>query len=196
MKKKTIILLVSVVVTVVLIAFFAVDYYIRDSESFYPEHFKVGKFVAVNNSGRYYWYDDENQCFTGEYTEVSFKAKGIIGTEYDNDKRYRVYGEIVYDGKELMDMGDYIIISTTAQGELCTIYFNMMITDTHLDGSGTDFIDNSCIFLLEEDYSKPLKIFSDLAGEESKIGYYGDDLEEAEASRKRESEIAAESSKN
>ena len=190
MKKKTIIILISIVVTVLLIAFFAVDYYIRNSESFYPEHFKVGKFVAVNNSGRYYWYDEENQCFTGEYTEVSFKAKGIIGNDSSGKGRYRVYGELIYGGKDVKREGDIIIISTAGNGKLGTIHYDMKITDTNLDGTGTEFIDNSCTFLLEKDFSKPIKIFSELAGEETKIGYYGNDLEEAEASRKRETEVA------
>lgn len=190
MKKKTFIILISVIVTVLLITFFAVDYYIRDSQNFYPEYFKVGKFVAVNDTGRYYWYDEENQCFTGEYTEVSFKAKGIIGSDSSGKGRYRVYGELIYDGKAVMKDGDLVVISTSANGELGTIHYDMMITDTQLDGTGTDFIDNDSTILLEKDFSKPIKIFLELAGEESKIGYYGNDLEEAKASRERENEIA------
>lgn len=183
MKKKTIIILVSVV-AVLLIAFFAVDYYIRDSESFYPEHFKVGKFVTVNNSGRYYWYDEDSQCFTGEYTEISFKAKGIIGTDYHSDKRYRVYGELIYDGNEMMEEGDLVLIGHMGPNLGCVTY-DMEIVNTHLDGTGTDFITNQCELIFNEDFSKPLVVLTIYAGEENKTGYHGANLEEAESNRQK-----------
>ena len=182
MKKKTIIILVSVV-AVLLIAFFAVDYYIRDSESFYPEQFKVGKFVTVNNSGRYYWYDEDSQCFTGEYTEISFKAKGIIGTDYHSDKRYRVYGELIYDGKNMLKEQDLVLLTQWASDEFFSITYDMSIINTHLDGSGTDFITNECKLVFEEDSGKPILMLTRFAGEEDRVGYYGENLEEAEAIR-------------
>ena len=194
MKKKTIAILVPFIVAVVAIACIAVIFYIRDSESFYPEYFKVGKFVAVNNTGKYYWYDEDNQCFTGEYTEVSFKAKGIIGTDYNSDKRYRLYGELIYDGKVMMTKErDFVFIGYRFYDGLGSISYEMNSTNTSLDGSGTEFIPNSCHILLEEDFSKPLAIFEVVDGEiRLEIGYYGDDLEEAEANMKRVNEIIVE----
>ena len=183
MKKKTIIILSSVVI-VLLITFFAVDYYIRDSENFYPEHFKVGNFVAVNNSGKYYWYDEDSQSFTGEYTEISFKAKGIIGTDYHSDKRYRVYGKLIYGGNDMLKEGDLVLIGRWGPNLGCVTY-DMEIIHTHLDGTGTDFITNQCEFIFSEDFNEPLMMLAIFADEESKVGYYGKDLEEAKANRQK-----------
>ena len=185
MKKKKIIILVSIIVFVITIACIVVDFYIRDSKSFYPDDFKVGDFVVVNSGGKYYWYDDEKQCFTGEYTEVSYKAKGVVGTEYHSDKRYRVYGEIIYDGKSLMEESNEVLLSYWGSNEYGVVTFVMNDINVNLDGSGMELTINQCELVFEEGFEKPILIYTDFADDEIKIGYFGENLEEAEANKQR-----------
>lgn len=198
-KKKTIIILVSV--AVVAIACFVVDFYIRNSESFYPEYFKVGKFVAVNNSGRYYWYDNDNQCFTGEYTEVSFKAKGIIDAEFKETRLKEqdngVQGGLICDGKEIVEDIRYVKIGDTLiNNGLDTIEYNRFVVNSHYNME-TNEVEvehslNAYFFGLAEDYSKQLAMYEMVDGETIRVAFYGNNLEEAEANRQRASKIVTE----
>lgn len=174
MKKKTIIFLS--ILAVLLIAIGAGTWYITQSEAFYPEHLKIGKFIAVNNTAKCYIYDAETDTFTGDYFTIELKAKGFAdkgGMRIGEDG----HGSLIYNDEEIVRDEMFVMFESYDEyGEIMFIASDVEFMD---DG---DFVKTGTTyeFQYSSDFSelKSVQIHQD--GEETMIGYVADSLEEAE----------------
>ncbi|MBP3677691.1 MAG: hypothetical protein J6I97_05025 [Agathobacter sp.] len=174
MKKKTI-TCISIVV-VLLIAIGVSAWYITKSEAFYPEHLKLGKFVAVNNAEKCYIYDEDADAFTGDYFTIQLKAKGFIdkgGMRIGEDGQ----GNLIYDDEKIARDEMFVMFGTLDEhGEIIFIANDVDIKeDGAFDKSNVTYT-----ALYSSDFSELKMVHIHQDGEEPVIGYVADSLEEAE----------------
>lgn len=178
MKKKTI-TCISIVV-VLLIAIGVSAWYITKSEAFYPEHLKLGKFVAVNNTEKCYIYDEETDAFTGDYFTIQLKAKGFIdkgGMRIGEDG----HGSLIYDDEKIARDEMFVMFGTF--GEYGKIIFVADDVDIMYDEDYNATFNVTGIsydFYYSSDFSDLKMVHIHQDGEEPVIGYVADNLEEAE----------------
>lgn len=181
MKKKTIICLS--ILAVLLIAIGAGTWYITQSEAFYPEHLKIGKFIAVNNTEKCYIYDAETDTFTGDYFTIELKAKGFedkggmrIGEDghgsliYNDEKIERNEMFVMFESYD--EFGKVMFIAE----DVDIIYDEDYNSTFNVEGATYDFYYSS-------DFSELKSVHIHQEGAETVIGYVAESLEEAEKLR-------------
>lgn len=174
MKKKTIICLS--ILAVLLIVISVGTWYITQSEAFYPEYLKIGKFIAVNNTEKCYIYDAETDTFTGDYFTIELKAKGFAdkgGMKIGEDG----HGRLIYNDEEIVRNEMFVMFES--YDEYGEVMFIASDVDFMEDG---DFITTGTTyeFQYSSDFSelKSVQIHQD--EENPVIGYVADSLEEVE----------------
>ena len=172
-KKKTIVSLS--ILLFMLIVLGAGTWYITKSEAFYPEHLKIGKFIAVNNTAKCYIYDAETDTFTGDYFTIHLKTKGFAdkgGIRIEEDGQ----GSLVYDDEKIVR--DEMFVMFESNDEYGEIMF--IANDVEFKDNG-DFVKTGTTysFLYSSDFLelKSVQIYQD--GKCFVIGYVADSLEEA-----------------
>lgn len=174
MKKKTIIFLS--ILAVLLTAICAGTWYITKSEAFYPEHFKLGKFVAVNNTAKCYIYDVETDTFTGDYFTIELKAKGFAdkgGMRIGEDG----HGSLIHNDEKIVRDEMFVMFGTL--GEYGEIIFIANDVDIKEDGL-FDKTNVTYTALYSNDFSELKMVHINQDGEDPVIAYVAGSLEEVE----------------
>lgn len=176
--KKKILIYVAMVAFLLIVAGVGA-WYITKSEAFYPNRLKIGKFIAVNNTAKCYIYDEETDTFTGDYFTIDLKAKGFAdegGMRIGEDG----HGSLVFNDEEISSDEMFVMFETGEEyGKIIFVANDVEIvnsgTSVNLDKTGIHYD-----FYYSSDFSELKSVRISQDGENSIIGYVGDDLEEAE----------------
>ena len=176
--KKKVLICVSILV-VLLIAVGTGRWYIVESENFYPRHFKLGKFVAVNTNVKCFIYDEETDTFTGDYFTIDLKTKGFANAEgmrigedgqstlIVNDEKVDGYDEmfVLFDVSEEYDYGEIVFLAN-----------NVDFTDDGTSIKRRVEYD----FYYSADFSELKRVYIYEDEKEPVVAYVADSLEEAD----------------
>jgi len=176
--KKKVLICVSILV-VLLIAVGTGRWYIVESENFYPSHFKLGKFVAVNSNVKCFIYDEETDTFTGDYFTIDLKTKGFV-----NDEGMRI-GE---DGQSPLIVNDEKVDGYDEMFVLFDVWEEYDYGEIVFLANNVDFKDDGTFttrsvrynFYYSADFSELKSVYIHEDGKDPVVAYVADSLEEAE----------------
>lgn len=175
MKKK--IIIPVIIVAFLLVIAIIVNWYITSSESFYPEHIKIGKFIGVNSSEKCYIYDEATGEFTGDYFTIDLKTKG-----FDDKGGMKIgengHGSLVHNGAELtFDTMYFMFESYDEYGQI-----EFVGSDVEFNADGRfNKASITYSFIYSNDFSKLKNVYIYEDGKDPIIGYVAEDLEAAKA---------------